>query len=356
MFGKEPFRGLDPDEAVAAGAAIQAGVLGGDVKDILLLDVTPLSLGIETLGGVMTRLIERNTTVPTSKTEVFTTAADGQSSVDIKVYQGERDIASYNKFLANFQLAGIRPAPRGLPKIEVTFDIDVNGIVHVSARERRRAASSESRSRAPRGCRRRRSPAWSATRRRRERPGLNRGETAGTAGSFNQERTRTRRTAIDHGDQGERQGKGGSDMAPVTSITGGYSGTPLSKKLGLREGFRILFVGGPAGFSESLNMPPGVEFADAAGDSRLDLAVLFAGSQEELEAWFEPLAARLAPTGMLWAAWPKKASGVPTDLSDNVVREHGLSTGLVDMKVCAIDETWSGLKFVNRVRNRPDRT
>lgn len=135
LFGKEPFRGVDPDEAVAAGAAIQAGVIGGDVNDILLLDVTPLSLGIETLGGVMTRLIERNTTVPTSKTEVFTTAADGQTTVDIKVYQGERDIASYNKFLANFQLAGIRPAPRGLPKIEVTFDIDVNGIVHVSAKD-----------------------------------------------------------------------------------------------------------------------------------------------------------------------------------------------------------------------------
>lgn len=135
LFGKEPFRGVDPDEAVAAGAAIQAGVLGGDVKDILLLDVTPLSLGIETLGGVMTRLIRRNTTVPTSKTEVFTTASDGQSSVDIKVYQGERDIASYNKFLANFQLTGIRPAQRGTPKIEVTFDIDVNGIVHVSARD-----------------------------------------------------------------------------------------------------------------------------------------------------------------------------------------------------------------------------
>ena len=135
LFAKEPFRGVDPDEAIAAGAAIQAGVLGGDVKDILLLDVTPLSLGIETLGGVMTRLIERNTTVPTSKTEVFTTAADGQSSVDIKVFQGERDIASYNKFLANFQLAGIRPGPRGVPKIEVTFDIDVNGIVHVSARD-----------------------------------------------------------------------------------------------------------------------------------------------------------------------------------------------------------------------------
>ncbi len=135
LFGKEPFRGVDPDEAVAAGAAIQAGVLGGDVKDILLLDVTPLSLGIETLGGVMTKLIERNTTVPTSKSEVFTTASDGQIAVDIKVYQGERDIASYNKLLGNFQLTGIRSAQRGLPQIEVTFDIDVNGIVHVSAKD-----------------------------------------------------------------------------------------------------------------------------------------------------------------------------------------------------------------------------
>ncbi len=135
LLGKEPFKGVNPDEVVAAGAAIQAGVLGGDVKDILLLDVTPLSLGIETLGGVMTRLIDRNTTIPTSKSEMFTTAADGQTAVEIKVYQGEREIASYNKFLANFTLTGIRPAPRGANKIEVTFDIDVNGIVHVSAKD-----------------------------------------------------------------------------------------------------------------------------------------------------------------------------------------------------------------------------
>jgi molecular chaperone DnaK len=135
LFGKEPHKGVNPDEVVAAGAAIQAGVLAGEVKDILLLDVTPLSLGIETLGGVMTRLIERNTTIPTSKSEMFTTAADGQTTVEIKVYQGEREIAAYNKLLGNFQLTGIRPAPRGTPKIEVTFDIDVNGIVHVRAKD-----------------------------------------------------------------------------------------------------------------------------------------------------------------------------------------------------------------------------
>jgi molecular chaperone DnaK len=135
IFGKEPYRGVNPDEVVAIGAAIQAGVLAGEVQDILLLDVTPLSLGIETLGGVMTKLIERNTTIPTSKSEMFTTAHDGQTSVEIKVYQGERDIASYNKFLANFQLTGLRPARRGETRIAVTFDIDVNGIVHVHARD-----------------------------------------------------------------------------------------------------------------------------------------------------------------------------------------------------------------------------
>ncbi|HXG24094.1 MAG TPA: molecular chaperone DnaK, partial [Chthonomonadales bacterium] len=135
LFGQEPYKGINPDEVVAAGAAIQAAVLAGEVQDILLLDVTPLSLGIETLGGVMTRLIERNTTIPTSKTEIFTTAQDGQRTVDIKVYQGEREIAAYNKLLGTFQLGGIPPAPRGIPKIAVTFDIDVNGIVHVSARD-----------------------------------------------------------------------------------------------------------------------------------------------------------------------------------------------------------------------------
>lgn len=135
LFGKEPHKGINPDEVVAAGAAIQAAVLAGEVQDVLLLDVTPLSLGIETLGGVMTRLIERNTTIPTSKTEIFTTAQDGQRTVDIKVYQGEREIAAYNKLLGTFQLDGIPPAPRGVPKIAVTFDIDVNGIVHVSARD-----------------------------------------------------------------------------------------------------------------------------------------------------------------------------------------------------------------------------
>jgi molecular chaperone DnaK len=133
--GKEPHKGINPDEVVAMGAAIQAGVLKGEVKDILLLDVTPLSLGIETLGGVFTKLIERNTTIPTRKSEIFTTAADGQNSVDIKVYQGEREMASYNKLIGNFNLVGIPPAPRGVPQIEVAFDIDADGILHVSAKD-----------------------------------------------------------------------------------------------------------------------------------------------------------------------------------------------------------------------------
>ncbi|HQJ26405.1 MAG TPA: Hsp70 family protein, partial [Thermoleophilia bacterium] len=133
--GKEPNKGVNPDEVVAVGAAIQAGVLKGDVKDVLLLDVTPLSLGIETKGGVMTRLIERNTTIPTRRTEVFTTADDMQPSVEIHVLQGEREMAQYNKTLGKFQLVDLPPAPRGVPQIEVTFDIDANGIVHVSAKD-----------------------------------------------------------------------------------------------------------------------------------------------------------------------------------------------------------------------------
>jgi molecular chaperone DnaK len=136
IFGKEPHKGLNPDEVVAVGAAIQAGVLSGDVKDIVLLDVTPLSLGIETLGGVFTRLIERNTTIPTSKVQEFTTAVDNQHEVDIKVFQGEREMAAQNKYLGDFQLGGIQQAPRGVPRIEVTFDIDVNGIVHASAKDK----------------------------------------------------------------------------------------------------------------------------------------------------------------------------------------------------------------------------
>ena len=135
ITGKEPYKGINPDECVAVGAAIQGGVLGGDVKDIVLLDVTPLSLGIETLGGVFTRLIERNTTIPVKQTQVFSTAADGQTSVDVHVLQGEREMAAYNKTLGRFQLTGIAPAPRGVPQIEVTFDIDANGIVHVSAKD-----------------------------------------------------------------------------------------------------------------------------------------------------------------------------------------------------------------------------
>jgi molecular chaperone DnaK len=136
LTGKEPHKGVNPDEVVAVGAAIQAGVLKGEVKDVLLLDVTPLSLGIETKGGVMTKLIERNTTIPTRRTEVFTTAEDMQPSVEIHVLQGEREMASYNKTLGKFQLVELPPAPRGVPQIEVTFDIDANGIVHVSAKDR----------------------------------------------------------------------------------------------------------------------------------------------------------------------------------------------------------------------------
>ncbi len=136
LFGKTPHKGVNPDEVVALGAAVQAGVLGGDVKDVLLLDVTPLSLGIETLGGVTTKLIERNTTIPTRKSEIFTTAADNQTSVEIHVLQGEREMAKDNRTLGRFQLVGIPPAPRGVPQIEVTFDIDANGIVNVSAKDK----------------------------------------------------------------------------------------------------------------------------------------------------------------------------------------------------------------------------
>ena len=135
ITGKEPFKGINPDECVAVGAAIQGGVLGGDVKDVLLLDVTPLSLGIETMGGVFTRLIDRNTTIPTTKSQIFSTAADGQTSVEVHVLQGEREMAANNKTLGRFQLTGIAPAPRGVPQIEVTFNIDRNGIVNVSAKD-----------------------------------------------------------------------------------------------------------------------------------------------------------------------------------------------------------------------------
>jgi molecular chaperone DnaK len=135
LVGKDPHKGVNPDEVVAVGAAIQGGVLAGEVKDVLLLDVTPLSLGIETKGNVFTKLIERNTTIPTKKSEIFSTADDNQTSVEIHVLQGEREMARYNKTLGKFQLVGIPPAPRGIPQIEVTFDIDANGIVHVSAKD-----------------------------------------------------------------------------------------------------------------------------------------------------------------------------------------------------------------------------
>ena len=146
LTGKEPHRGVNPDEVVAIGAAIQGGVLAGEVKDIVLLDVTPLSLGIETLGGITTKLIERNTTIPTRKSQVFTTAADGQTAVDIHVLQGEREFARDNRTLGRFRLEGIPPAPRGVPQIEVTFDIDANGIVNVSARTSAPTENSASRS------------------------------------------------------------------------------------------------------------------------------------------------------------------------------------------------------------------
>src|SRR3990167_7251418 len=136
FFGKEPHKGVNPDEVVAVGAAIQGGVLGGDVKDVLLLDVTPLAFGIETLGGVSTPLIKRNTTIPTSASQVFSTAADSQTSVEINVLQGEREMAGDNKSLGRFILDGIPPAPRGVPQVEVTFDIDANGIINVTAKDK----------------------------------------------------------------------------------------------------------------------------------------------------------------------------------------------------------------------------
>jgi len=136
IFGREPSKGVNPDEAVAIGASIQGGVLAGNVTDILLLDVTPLSLGIETLGGIMTKLIARNTTIPTKKSQTFSTAADGQTAIEVKIYQGERELVRDNKMLGNFNLVGLPPAPKGVPQIEITFDIDADGIVHVNAKDK----------------------------------------------------------------------------------------------------------------------------------------------------------------------------------------------------------------------------
>src|SRR6267154_6644844 len=136
MFKKEPHKGVNPDEVVAVGAAIQGGVLAGEVQDVLLLDVTPLSLGIETEGGIFTKLVERNTTIPTERKQVFSTAADNQTAVTVSVYQGERPMARDNRLLGQFNLEGIPPAPRGLPQIEVKFDVDANGILHVSAKDK----------------------------------------------------------------------------------------------------------------------------------------------------------------------------------------------------------------------------
>ena len=165
FFGKEPRKDVNPDEAVAVGAAIQAGVLKGEVKDVLLLDVTPLSLGIETLGGVMTKLIQKNTTIPTKATQVFSTAEDNQTAVTIHVLQGEREMAKANKSLGQFNLTDIPPSPRGMPQIEVTFDIDANGILHVSAKDKATGKENKIKIQASSGLSRRRNPAHGAGRR-----------------------------------------------------------------------------------------------------------------------------------------------------------------------------------------------